>query len=79
ATLPQEAGMFNARTFYAGAQTHAAFAVAEVLSVDEVFEGIAGRTVADLYAASRSPLGTELNRFNYEFLTDQTATPGSPR
>ena len=76
-TLPQEAGMFNARNFYATAFSQEAFAVSDTLRVDEVFENIAGATVQNLYDASLNPLGQSLNRFNYEFLSGSTATPGS--
>ncbi|WP_058124018.1 isopeptide-forming domain-containing fimbrial protein [Thalassobacter stenotrophicus] len=77
-TLPQSHGMFNARTFYASTFQQGAFADADTLRVDEVFEDIAGLTVQSLYEASANPLGNGLNRFNQEFLSEATATPGSP-
>ncbi|MEL6466195.1 MAG: isopeptide-forming domain-containing fimbrial protein [Pseudomonadota bacterium] len=76
-TLPQDNGAFNARTFYASAFNQQAFSVGDTLRVDEVFENVAGLTVQSLYEASLNPLGDSLNRFNYEFLTGATATPGS--
>ena len=69
--------MFNARTYYASAITQEAFVTQNTLMVDEVFEALAGLTVERLYAASENPLGEGLNRFNYEFLSGATATPGS--
>ncbi|MEL6170166.1 MAG: isopeptide-forming domain-containing fimbrial protein [Pseudomonadota bacterium] len=75
-TLPQDRGMFNARVFFAPAVVGEPFARGDVLSVDEVFETIADRSVQDLYAASVDPLATGLNRFNYEFLSEETAIPG---
>jgi len=78
-TLPQNHGMFNARTFYASTFQQGAFADADTLRVDEVFEDIAGLTIQRLYEASANPLGNGLNRFNQEFLSEATATPGSPR
>lgn len=76
-TLPQENGMFNARTFYATAHQMEAFDSANTLKVDEIFENIAADTVERLYVSSTDPLGYGLNRFNYEFLSGATATPGS--
>ncbi|MEM8653667.1 MAG: isopeptide-forming domain-containing fimbrial protein [Pseudomonadota bacterium] len=76
-TLPQENGAFNARAFYATAFNQQAFSIGDTLRVDEVFENVAGLTVQSLYEASANPLGDSLNRFNYEFLTGATATPGS--
>ncbi|MCY4178861.1 MAG: DUF11 domain-containing protein, partial [Litoreibacter sp.] len=75
-TLPQDRGMFNARVFFAPATIGEPFVRGDVLSVDEVFEGVVERTVKDLYAASVDPLATGLNRFNYEFLSEETAIPG---
>ena len=76
-TLPQENGMFNARTFYASALNQEAFAVGNTLKVDEVFENVAAFTVQNLYKSSTDPLGSSLNRFNYEFLGGSTAVAGS--
>ncbi|MEL7048428.1 MAG: hypothetical protein AAFO75_05605, partial [Pseudomonadota bacterium] len=76
-SLPQDRGMFNERTFYSSAHTQQAFTQSNTLKVDEVFEGIAAITVERLYGASTNPLGDGLNRFNYEFLSGATATPGS--
>jgi hypothetical protein len=70
--------MFNARTFYASAFHQEAFSVSDTLRVDEVFENIAGVTVQELYESALNPLGQSLNRFNHEFLSSATATPGSP-
>ncbi len=78
-TLPQDAGMYNARTFFNPATVGEGYGVGNVLKVDEVFEEIAGLTVARLYDASADPLGVTLNRFNYEFLSESTALPGSAR
>jgi len=75
-TLPEDRGMFNARIFFAPAVIGEPFARGDVLSVDEVFETVADRSVRDLYAATADPLATGLNRFNYEFLTEETAIPG---
>ena len=75
-TLPEDRGMFNARIFFAPAVIGEPFARGDVLSVDEVFETVADRTVRDLYAATADPLATGLNRFNYEFLSEETAIPG---
>ncbi len=75
-TLPQENGMFNARTYFAPATIGEPFGAADTLDVDEVFESLAGPSVEALYAASLNPLGQGLNRFNYEFLSDATAVPG---
>ncbi|MEO1551921.1 MAG: hypothetical protein AAFR93_16080, partial [Pseudomonadota bacterium] len=75
-TLPQSEGMFNARTFYATSHFHQPFGTTDVLRVDEVFENTAGLTVERLYEATRNPLGDGLNRFNFEFLSGQTATVG---
>lgn len=75
-TLPQDRGMFNARIFFAPAVVGEAFARGDVLSVDEVFEGLAETSVRNLYEASVDPLATGLNRFNYEFLSEDTAIPG---
>lgn len=75
-TLPQDRGMFNARIFFAPAVVGEAYARGDVLSVDEVFESVAETSVRGLYEASVDPLATGLNRFNYEFLSDQTAIPG---
>jgi len=50
-TLPQNHGMFNARTFYASTFQQGAFADADTLRVDEVFEDIAGLTIQRLYEA----------------------------
>jgi hypothetical protein len=44
--------------------------------VDEVFDSLAFNTVKDLYQSSVDPLGTSMNRFNYEFLSGSTAVPG---
>ena len=71
--------MFNARTYYATAVIQESFDKANTLKVDEVFENIAAQTVETLYEASANPLGQGLNRFNYEFLSAASATPGSPR
>ena len=75
-TLPEDRGMFNARIFFAPAVIGEPYARGDVLSVDEVFETIADRSVRDLYEASVDPLATGLNRFNYEFLSEETAIPG---
>ena len=75
-TLPEDRGMFNARIFFAPAVIGEPFARGDVLSVDEVFETVADRSVRDLYAATADPLATGLNRFNYEFLSEETAIPG---
>lgn len=75
-TLPEDRGMFNARIFFAPAVIGEPFARGDVLSVDEEFESVADRSVKDLYAASADPLATGLNRFNYEFLSEETAIPG---
>jgi hypothetical protein len=77
--LPQDQAMHNARTFYANAIHQMPFLRADVLKVDEVFENIAADNVARMYEASTNPLGDGLNRFNYEFLSEATATPGSAR
>ncbi|MEO1307330.1 MAG: isopeptide-forming domain-containing fimbrial protein, partial [Pseudomonadota bacterium] len=75
-TLPEDRGMFNARIFFAPAVIGEPFARGDVLSVDEVFENVADVSVRQLYAASVDPLVTGLNRFNYEFLSEDTALPG---
>jgi fimbrial isopeptide formation D2 family protein/uncharacterized repeat protein (TIGR01451 family) len=75
-TLPQDRGMFNARIFFAPAVIGEPYARGDVLSVDEVFETVADTTVRSLYEASVDPLATGLNRFNYEFLSEETALPG---
>ncbi|MEM9267741.1 MAG: hypothetical protein AAGA78_02235, partial [Pseudomonadota bacterium] len=75
-SLPQDKGMFNARTYYSTAHFHAPFGTTDVLRVDEVFENTANLTMERLYEATRNPLGDGLNRFNYEFLATQTATVG---
>ncbi|MEM7711057.1 MAG: DUF11 domain-containing protein, partial [Pseudomonadota bacterium] len=72
-------GSHNARVFYAPSETAAAFTRGEVLRVDEVFENVADTTVRALYDASVEPLAAGMNRFNYEFLTEATAVPGSIR
>ncbi|MGR3484766.1 MAG: isopeptide-forming domain-containing fimbrial protein, partial [Paracoccaceae bacterium] len=77
--LPLDAPMHNARVFYANAQHQMPFLKADVLRIDEVFENIAADTVDRLYESSRNPLGHGLNRFNFEFLTEATASPGSIR
>ncbi|MEM7491190.1 MAG: hypothetical protein AAF390_18915, partial [Pseudomonadota bacterium] len=69
----------NSRVFYAPALNAAAFARGEILRVDEVFENVADTTVRALYEASVAPLTAGMNRFNYEFLTEATAVPGSAR
>ncbi len=76
-TLPQEAGLFNTRTFFAPAHIGEIYGVSETVTVDEIFQDIAHRTVEDLYESSADPLGVSLNRFNYEFLSGQTAVPGA--
>ncbi len=76
-TLPQDAGMFNTRTFFAPAHIGEIYGNDDVLKVDEIFQNIAFRTVEDMYQSSADPLGASLNRFNYEFLSAQTAVPGS--
>ncbi|MEL6644184.1 MAG: isopeptide-forming domain-containing fimbrial protein [Pseudomonadota bacterium] len=75
-TLPQDRGMFNARVFFAPATIGEPYARGDVLSVDEVFEGVADLSVERLYAATVDPLATGLNRFSYEFLAEDTAIPG---
>jgi uncharacterized repeat protein (TIGR01451 family) len=75
-TLPQDRGMFNARIFFAPAVVGEPYARGDVLSVDEVFETVADTSVRNLYESSVDPLATGLNRFNYEFLSDETAIPG---
>ncbi len=77
--LPQDHPMHNARTFYANAVHQMPFLRADTLNVGEVFENIAADTVSRLYEASTNPLGDGLNRFNYEFLSEATASPGSAR
>lgn len=75
-TLPQDRGMFNARIFFAPATIGEPFARGDVLSVDEVFETVADTSVRALYEAAVNPLGMGLNRFNYEFISEETAIPG---
>lgn len=77
--LAQDLPMHNARTFYANAVHQMPFLRADTLKVDEVFENIAADNVDRLYQASENPLGPGLNRFNYEFLSEATASPGSAR
>lgn len=76
-TLPQEMGLFNARTHFAPTHVGQIYSNQEVLSVDQVFEDIAFRTVEEMYGASVDPLGASLNRFNYEFIAGQTSVPGA--
>lgn len=78
-TLPQEAGTYNARTFFNPAVVGEGYGTGVILKVDEVFENIAGLTVERLYNASADPLGAGMNRFNYEFLSEATAMPGGAR
>ncbi|MEM9970736.1 MAG: isopeptide-forming domain-containing fimbrial protein, partial [Pseudomonadota bacterium] len=75
-TLPDSAGMYNTRTFFAPAHVGEIYGTDDVLKVDEIFDDIAFNAVQTLYAASADPLGASLNRFNYEFLASQTAVPG---
>jgi len=76
-TLPQDAGIHNTRTFFAPAHIGEVHGTDNTVTVDDIFQNIAFRTVEDLYNASSDPLGISLNQFNYEFLTGQTAVPGS--
>lgn len=78
-TLPQDVGLHNARTFFNPAVIGEGYGTGVTLNVDEVFENVAGLTAERLYAASADPLGESLNRFNYEFLSESTALPGSAR
>ncbi|MEL7212135.1 MAG: isopeptide-forming domain-containing fimbrial protein [Pseudomonadota bacterium] len=78
-TLPEASAMHNARTFFNPATVGEGFGTGVVLKVDEVFDDVAGLTVEQLYQSSVDPLGTSLNRFNYEFLSEATALPGSAR
>jgi fimbrial isopeptide formation D2 family protein/uncharacterized repeat protein (TIGR01451 family) len=75
-TLPQESGIFNTRTFFAPANIGEIYGRQESVRVDEVFDSLAFNTVKDLYQSSVDPLGTSMNRFNYEFLSGSTAVPG---
>jgi fimbrial isopeptide formation D2 family protein/uncharacterized repeat protein (TIGR01451 family) len=78
-TLPQDAGLYNARTYFNPAVAGEGYGSGIVLKIDEVFENVAGLTVERLYDATTDPLGVSLNRFNYEFLSDATAMPGGAR
>ncbi len=75
-TLPQDRGMFNARVFFSPSTIGEPYVRGDVLNVDEVFENVANLSVERLYEASVDPLATGLNRFNYEFLSEETAIPG---
>jgi fimbrial isopeptide formation D2 family protein/uncharacterized repeat protein (TIGR01451 family) len=75
-TLPQEAGLHNTRTYFAPAHIGEIYGNQDILKVDDIFDDIAFRTVKDMYDSSSDPLGVSLNRFNYEFLSGQTAVPG---
>ena len=75
-TLPQDQGIFNTRIFFAPGHIGEIYGRNDTLNIDAVFENIAFNTVQDLIASSSDPLGTSLNRFNYEFLSGQTAVPG---
>jgi fimbrial isopeptide formation D2 family protein/uncharacterized repeat protein (TIGR01451 family) len=75
-TLPQDRGMFNARIFFAPATIGEPYARGDILSVDEVFEAVADTSVRGLYEATVNPLGMGLNRFNYEFISEETSIPG---
>ena len=76
-TLPQEAGIFNTRTYFAPAHIGEVYGNSSVVKVDDIFTNLAGRTVIDLYESSADPLGVSLNRFSYEFLSGSTAVPGA--
>ncbi|MBM7069429.1 isopeptide-forming domain-containing fimbrial protein [Actibacterium sp. 188UL27-1] len=78
-TLPEDLGLFNARTFFSPAVVGEGYGTNTVLKVDEVFTDTAALTVERLYQSSVDPLGLSLNRFNYEFLSEATALPGSAR
>ncbi len=75
-TLPQEAGLFNTRTYFAPAHIGEVYGNGGVVQVDDIFTNLAGRTVQSLYESSADPLGVSLNRFSYEFLSGSTAVPG---
>lgn len=75
-TLPQDASLFNTRTYFAPAHIGEIYGIDDVLSVDEIFQDIAFRTVEEMYQGTSDPLGVSLNRFNFEFLSSQTAVPG---
>ncbi|WP_299288803.1 isopeptide-forming domain-containing fimbrial protein [uncultured Tateyamaria sp.] len=78
-TLPEAQGLYNARTFFSPATVGEGYGTGVTLKVDEVFNDTAALTVERLYQSSVDPLGLGLNRFNYEFLSDATALPGSAR
>ena len=75
-TLPQDSSIHNTRTYFAPAHVGEIYGVDDVLSVDEIFQNIAFRTVEEMYEGTADPLGVSLNRFNFEFLSSQTAVPG---
>ncbi|MEM8774333.1 MAG: isopeptide-forming domain-containing fimbrial protein [Pseudomonadota bacterium] len=75
-TLPQDQSIFNTRLFFFPGNLGEIYSTNDTLNVDEVFQNIAFRSVQELYEASADPLGTSLNRFNYEFISTQTAAPG---
>lgn len=75
-TLPDEAGLHNTRTYFAPAHVGEIYGKQDILKVGDIFDDIAFRTVEDMYDSSADPLGVSLNRFNYEFLSSQTAVPG---
>lgn len=75
-TLPQEAGLHNTRTYFAPAHVGEVYGKQDVLKVGDIFDDIAFRTVEEMYVSTSDPLGVSLNRFNYEFLSGQTAVPG---
>ncbi len=76
-TLPQDVGIFNTRTYFAPAHVGEVYGIDDVITVDEIFQDLAFKTVEGLYNASADPLGLSLNRFNHEFLGAQTAVPGA--
>ena len=75
-TLTQDSSIFNTRIFFAPGHVGEIYGRNDSLNVEEVFQNIAFRSVEELYQASSDPLGVSLNRFNYEFLSGQTAVPG---
>ncbi|MEM9582349.1 MAG: isopeptide-forming domain-containing fimbrial protein [Pseudomonadota bacterium] len=75
-TLPQDAGVFNTRTYFSPAHVGEIFGNSGVIKVDDIFTNLADRTVKDLYESSADPLGVSLNRFSYEFLSGSTSVPG---
>ena len=75
-TLPQDQSIFNTRLFFFPGHVGEIYSTNDTLNIDEVFQNIAFRSVEELYQSSADPLGTSLNRFNYEFISAQTAAPG---